>query len=67
MNFHEARWTNGKRELRGWWSYKWASDRFVIMLDRVDRDTGFEKTMTVSGDKPEWGRWKLVSDGESKS
>ena len=52
-------WKNGKRKVTGTWEYNWASDSFTIRLDSIDRITGKRKTIVVTGDKPEWGNWKL--------
>jgi hypothetical protein len=56
----EATWVNGPQKVTGRWAYRWASDRFYISLDRVDRITGQKKQIVVCGDRPEWGRWKLL-------
>lgn len=56
----KALWQNGKRTITGWWSYHWATDTFNIVLNNVDRVTGFQKMFTVHGETPEWGNWKLV-------
>ena len=53
-----ATWCNGKRKVRGYWSYNWGSDTFFIELDSRDRITGEKRRFTVHGDTPEWGNWK---------
>lgn len=55
-----AEWTNGKRLVRGWWSYYWPADRFDIVLDSRDRITGERRRISVNNDRPEWGNWKLI-------
>ncbi len=54
-----ARWINGRKSILGWWTYNWAADRFHIELDSRDPITGGIRKMTVAGDEPEWGNWKL--------
>jgi len=58
-------WTNGKQKVSGFWSYHWPSNRFVIELNSTDRLTGMRRRMTVAGDHPEWGNWKLVREAQS--
>jgi hypothetical protein len=53
-------WRNGKKKVTGWWRYRWAAERFDIVLDSIDPITGTSRTLCVSGDSPEWGNWKLV-------
>ncbi len=62
--YKKAAWKNGKRSVKGRWDYFDDSDEFIIILDTVDSITGRNKTLTVSGDTPEWGNWKLVRDKE---
>lgn len=57
----QAIWTNGKRSLKGTYSYNWASDYFLIELESRDRITGRLRVFRVRGDKPEWGNWKLLT------
>ena len=60
---HKAVWSNGKRLVHGWWEYNWQADRFLIILDQRDRTTGAkQKSLTTHNDKPEWGKFKLVSE-----
>jgi len=58
----KAKWINGKKTLTGQWSYNWASDSFYISLNSKDRITGENRSFRVTGDKPEWGNWKLVKE-----
>lgn len=52
-------WVNGKKTLTGRWEYIWHSNNFTIVLDSKDRITGVQRRLTVHGDTPEWGNWKL--------
>lgn len=57
-----AVWTNGKRSITGAWAYQWASNKFLIELDSVDRVTGRIRRFELVGDeRPEWGNWRLAS------
>ena len=58
-SWRPAKWTNGKSRVGGHWQFNWASNRFTIVLDSKDGVTGRGRTITVAGDKPEWGNWKL--------
>ena len=54
-------WKNGKRIITGFWKYDYPSGRFVILINKKDRITGSDqREIVVSGDKPEWGNWKLL-------
>jgi len=57
---HKAQWTNGRRVISGFWTYHWSSDTFAIELNSVDRITGMNRSFTIKGDHPEWGKWFLV-------
>jgi hypothetical protein len=57
-----AIWLKGKKKIAGCWSYNWASDSFYILLDSIDRITGQQREVRVSGDKPEWNGWELVEE-----
>lgn len=58
-------WQNGKKKVKGSWSYVWASDCFVIRLDSYDPITGEPRIFRVYDDHPEWGNWKrVVQDGK---
>lgn len=57
--FKRGTWVNGKKKVTGYWQYNRNADRFYIELDQIDSITGEHKNLTVYGDTPEWGNWKL--------
>lgn len=61
-DYREAVWTNGKRIVKGRWSYYRPGDYFTIELDQRDRTTGARtKVFRAYGDKPEWGKFRRVN------
>lgn len=60
MSWTKAVWTNGKKKVKGEWTYNWSSDTFTIKLDGKDEITGRERIFTTSNDVPEWGKWTRV-------
>jgi len=54
-----ATWVNGNRKITGYYSYYRPADRFDIVLDSKDPITGRQRSLSVHGDEPEWGGWKL--------
>lgn len=64
MTIHEAKWKNYETGdiLEGRWTYNWAADRFTILLDSFDEITGIRRKLIVSGEKPQWGKWRLVDE-----
>lgn len=58
----KGKWTDGKITVWGEWEYQWSSDRFLIVLDSRDPITGEQRRMVVSGDMPEWGKFKLIDE-----
>lgn len=59
-----AKWVNGNRAIQGYWTYNWSADSFYIELDSRDPITGLNRQLTVYGEKPEWGNWRLSTKRE---
>lgn len=67
MSVHEASWSNGKRTVKGRWSYYRPGDFFSIELDQRDRTTGERtKRFRAYGDRPEWNKFKLIREGAAE-
>lgn len=64
-----ATWRKGNRTVSGRWRYNWASDRFLIELDKPNRLTGERRQrFWVHGDRPEFNGFvvdKTVGEGEA--
>ena len=60
--YTKAVWVNGKRRVYGWWKYIYTSDSFHIVLESKDRITGLKRTITTTGDVPEWDNWKRLGE-----
>ena len=53
-----AVWRNGKRTIKGSWTYNWHRDVFFIELESKDKATGENRRFEIYDDVPEWGNWK---------
>jgi hypothetical protein len=62
MSAKSGTWRNGKRMVTGRWWWDGAAQRFRIELNSVDRITGENRRISVAGEHPEWGKWKLDRD-----
>lgn len=53
---------------RGWWSLGLVFPFlcFRIWLNSRDRITGEDRILSVTGDTPEWGNWKLVEEEDAE-
>lgn len=51
---NRATWKRGKQTVTGSWEYHWASDSFMIVLDRR------KHVIITKNETPEWETWKLV-------
>lgn len=58
-NVRRAVWINGKKRITGTYEWCWASQRYHVVLDSRDPITGLIRVLSLSGDAPEWGKWKL--------
>ena len=57
-----AEWKNGRRRLKGSYTWNWAARNFLVLIDGRDPVTGCEREVMNLGDceEPEWGDWTLV-------
>lgn len=60
MNIKQASWKKGKKIITGIWRWNWASQRFIIQLDKKCKISGNTIIIETSGEHPNFNGWKLV-------